>query len=66
MKEGSLVIILGKMNTRIKEYDKDKLIVGTIWTYISEDNVLVLLPDGIIHMGHKRDIVLHSTQETRV
>lgn len=57
MKEGDLVVVVGKMDNRIKDIDRRELVIGTFVGYISEERVMVLLPNGDMFLGFKYDIV---------
>lgn len=61
MNTGDLVVVLAKLNSKIKE-EPEGLKIGTFWTSVADNKVLVLLPDGVIFEGHERDIVLASEQ----
>lgn len=60
MKEGDLVIVVGKMDNKIKDIDRNQLIIGTFLYNISEKRVVVLLPDGTLFLGFEYDIVPHN------
>lgn len=51
MKEGTVVVIVGKFDERIRQYD-EKNVVGTI-IKIENGVVWVILPDGNIWVGEQ-------------
>lgn len=56
MQEGDVVMVVGNLDDRIRNNDYSPR-VGTIVS-LDRDEVLVLLPDGILWKGLKREIVL--------
>ena len=53
LKQGDIVTIIGKMDDRIRESDDNRC--GTI-IQISGETIHVLLPNGNIWVGIKRDV----------
>lgn len=58
MKEGDVVIVVGKLDDHIR--DKEDR-VGTV-VYLNKEEAVVLLSNGDLWKGHKRDVVLQSEQ----
>lgn len=66
IKEGSLVVVIGKIDDRIREVskkDEGTLIVGTLIGYINDKQVQVLLSDGMLVTTNSRDIVPYEEQK---
>lgn len=64
MLDGQLVVIVGKLDDRIKERNKtDELVIGTYIGKLSNKKVIVLLPDGEIFTGEEYEIVKLDEQE---
>lgn len=66
IKEGSLVVVIGKIDDRIREVskkDEEALIVGTLIGYINDKQVQVLLSDGMLVTTNSRDIVPYEEQK---
>lgn len=65
MQPGDLVIVIGKLDNKIREKNYDKLICGTFWCHVRLENgdVAVLLENGDIYVGLRRDVILKSEQE---
>ena len=65
MQPGDLVIIVGKLDEKIREKNYDDLICGTFWCNVRMENadVAVLLENGDIYVGFRRDVILKSEQE---
>ncbi len=61
MKSGDIVVVLGKVDSRIREHNKDELVVGTLDTHYG-DTATVLLPNGDIWRGLRREIRPHKEQ----
>ena len=53
MKQGDIVTIIGQIDQRVRESDDNR--IGTI-IQVSGDQVQVLLPNGNIWIGLKRDV----------
>lgn len=58
MKLGDLVIVLGKVDTRVRDKLQGELLLGTLEQFLSEEQVSVLLPDGDLWVGKKREVML--------
>jgi len=56
MREGDVVMVVGNLDDRIRNSDNSPR-VGTIIS-LDRDEVLVLLPDGNLWKGLKRELVL--------
>lgn len=71
MAEGDLVIVVGKLDTRIKNVDQTKLVTGTFIGYVYASNASfdrvkqaqVLLEDGNIFTGNEYDVVPAEDQD---
>lgn len=65
MQPGDLVIIIGKLDQKIRKQEHTDLICGTFWCYVRLENadVAVLLENGDIYIGLKRDVILKSEQQ---
>lgn len=74
MKDGQLVVIFGKIDDRIREYDQEELVFGTYIGKTFDNRVVVLLEDGILYSGAMNTIapaeeqseVEDDTQQTGV
>lgn len=51
MSEGTVVIITGKFDERVRDYDESN-VIGTV-VKLESDTVWVMLPDGNIWVGKK-------------
>jgi hypothetical protein len=63
VREGDLVIIVGKIDTRVRSADRGDIIVGTVEQLLTESQVSVILENGDLWVGTARDVVLKSDQE---
>jgi len=63
IKEGDLVVVVGKIDTRVRDTIASDLIVGTVEQLLIEQQVSVILENGDLWVGPMRDIVLKSEQE---
>lgn len=43
MKEGDIVAVFGELDNRVREKAKDKLIVGTLYYFLTENRVCVII-----------------------
>jgi hypothetical protein len=56
MKEGDLVIVLGKLDDRVRVNSTEQLTLGTVST-LTKDEISVLLINGDIWHGLKREVM---------
>lgn len=63
IREGDLVIVVGKIDTRVRDAISSDLIVGTVEQLLYEHQVSVILQNGDLWVGPVRDVVLKSEQE---
>jgi hypothetical protein len=61
-KLGDVVMVVGKIDTRVRDKNLNEVIAGTIEQFLSENQVSVFLATGDIWVGHIRDIVLLEDQ----
>lgn len=61
MTEGSLVVVLGKLDQRIYETKDDVITVGTLVDH-QADMVMVLLPNGLLWRGPRREVAPFAEQ----
>lgn len=53
---GTLLMILVKLDNRIKDIDKEQLVIGTLDQILCDNQVSVLLENGDIWVGDKKFI----------
>lgn len=64
MHEGQLVVVMGKLDERVRQARaQNGLVVGTIYFIPRKDHVWVLLADGTFWMGPIRDIAPFEDQK---
>lgn len=63
LKEGDLVVVVGKLSNKVRERSKDGLVIGTYIGKISDDRVVVLLDDGEIFIGSSYEIIEEDEQK---
>jgi hypothetical protein len=56
LKEGDIVAVFGKLDNRIVERKKDQLTFGTLFTFLTDDQVCVIIYDNELWIGPKREI----------
>lgn len=61
MTEGSLVVVLGKLDQRIYETKEGQLVIGTL-VDLQPEMAMVLLPTGILWRGHRRMVAPYEEQ----
>lgn len=61
--EGDLVVVFGKLDGRIREKSSDELVIGTLYSFLTEDRVCVIIGDNELWVGKKRDIALATEQQ---
>ncbi len=66
MKPGDLVIVLGKLDSKVREKKDGEIVIGTLicWLRMETAEVCVLLPNGDLWIGMKREIQLVKNDET--
>lgn len=62
MKNGDCVVVLGKLDNRVREKDENELAIGTIF-HVYGDNCSVLFPNGEIWEGGLKLVVKKEEQE---
>ncbi len=63
MKIGDIVVVLGKMDERIREKTKDGLIKGTLFQILYDNQVCVILENNDLWVGSIRDVILANEQD---
>jgi hypothetical protein len=61
MKEGDLVMVVGTLDDRVRNKDSDSPRIGTIVGF-NRDEVIVLLNNGDLWKGPKREVIFHNEQ----
>lgn len=56
MKVGELVVVLGKIDQRIRDKKVDGLVIGTMEQVLCDSQVSVLLENGDIWVGLLREV----------
>lgn len=52
LKVGDLVVVLDKLDSRIRNKQTEGLVFGTLDQFLSESQVIVLLENGDLYIGH--------------
>jgi hypothetical protein len=63
MKPGDIVIIVGKLDSRIREKNQSELVYGTLEAYLVDGQVSVILENNDIWVGNQRDIIASEEQQ---
>ena len=63
MKLGDLVIVVGVLDKRIREKQANGLVKGTLFQFLCDEQVCVILEDMDLFVGLKRDIRELKEQE---
>lgn len=65
MKEGSQVVVLGKLDDKIRNQSSDQIVKGTVYCLLrmEEFEIAVMLETGDIWVGKRRDVKLAGEQE---
>jgi len=61
---GDIVIVLGKRDTKVRDKNKEELAIGTLVGFVCDDQAYVLLPDGEIWIGLKREIQVYEKEDS--
>lgn len=56
MREGDIVAVFGKLDNRIIERKQNEMVFGTLYYFLTEDRVCVILIDNELWIGSKREI----------
>lgn len=60
---GDIVIILGKLDTKVREKNREEFIYGTVDQFLVDGQVSVILENNDIWVGPRRDVVLKGDQQ---
>ena len=63
MKEGDLVVVFGKLDKRIRNKDTDSLTIGTLFYFLTENRVCVIIDDNELWVGERREIAFAAEQQ---
>lgn len=63
MNTGDIVIILGKLDTKVREKSREKFIYGTIEQILTDDRISVILENNDLWVGYIYEVVLKGTQD---
>lgn len=63
MKEGQIVAVFGKLDNRIVERKDSGVVFGTLYYFLTEDRVCVILSDNELWIGPKREISPANEQQ---
>lgn len=63
MKEGDIVAVLGKLDNRIVERKANQLTFGTLYYFLTEERVCVIIDDNELWIGARREIVPAKEQQ---
>jgi hypothetical protein len=61
-KEGDIVVVLGKLDAKVREHKQDSLTIGTLEQFLVGSQVSVLLPDGTIWVGLE-SLIRHESEQ---
>lgn len=61
MKLGDVVMILKKLDTHIRDDNKEQITIGTIEQFLCDNQVSVVLPSGDIWVGDKKYLKVQET-----
>lgn len=61
--EGDLVVVFGKLDGRIREKSTEELTIGTLYSFLTDERVCVIIADNELWVGKKRDIALATEQQ---
>lgn len=62
LKEGDLVAVLGKLDNRIIERKLDGMVFGTLFYFLTEEQVCVIISDNELWIGPRREIACAKDQ----
>lgn len=59
---GDVVMVVGKIDTKVREKNREEIVAGTVEQFLVDQQVSVLLENGDVWVGSLRDIVLLKDQ----
>lgn len=59
---GDLVVVLGGFDNRVRDHQSDTLIIGTLYQFLADGKVCVILENNDLWVGEKSYICLASEQ----
>lgn len=63
MKIGDVVVVLGKLDKRVREQAQEGLVLGTLDQFLDQDRVSVILESMDIWIGLKREVIPYKEQQ---
>lgn len=63
LNEGDIVVVFGQLDKRVRERNLDKLVVGTLYSFLTENRVCVIIDDNELWIGERREIALATEQQ---
>jgi hypothetical protein len=62
LKEGDVVAVLGKLDNRIIERKLNGMVFGTLFYFLTEEQVCVIISDNELWIGPRREIASAKDQ----
>ena len=63
LNEGDIVVVFGQLDKRVRERNSDKLVIGTLYYFLTENRVCVIIDDNELWIGERREIALAAEQQ---
>jgi hypothetical protein len=63
MREGDIVVVFGTLDKRVRERNSNQLILGTLYYFLTENRVCVIIDDNELWIGERREIALATEQQ---
>ena len=63
LNEGDIVVVFGQLDKRVRERNSDKLVMGTLYYFLTENRVCVIIDDNELWIGERREIALAAEQQ---
>jgi hypothetical protein len=63
MREGDIVVVFGTLDKRVRERNSNQLILGTLYYFLTENRVCVIIDDNELWIGERREIALATEHQ---
>lgn len=63
LNEGDIVVVFGQLDKRVRERNLNKLVVGTLYSFLTDNRVCVIIDDNELWVGERREIALATEQQ---
>jgi hypothetical protein len=63
LNEGDVVVIFGELDKRVRDKNTGSLVLGTLFYFLTDNRVCVIIDDNELWIGERREIALATEQQ---